>query len=161
MNIRKTILETKGILILILALYFTLVIIGNITDYGTNYAFVEHVLKMDTTFNSPNLMWRAIDSNIFHHLFYWVIILTEILAAIYLWTGGIKLLNKKKNIQSKGKKISLRGLLVSMILWFGYFITIGGEWFAMWQSGTWNGLDSAFRMFVISGIIFIALLHKD
>ncbi len=161
MNTRKIILETKGILILILALYFTLVVVGNLTDYGTNYAFVEHVLKMDTTFNSPNLMWRAIDSPVFHNLFYWIIILTEILAATYLWFGGIKLLNKNNFIQTKGRKLALKGLLASMILWFGYFITIGGEWFAMWQSDTWNGLNPAFRMFVISGILFISLLHKD
>ena len=161
MNTRKTILEIKGILILILALYFILVIIGNLTDYGTNFAFVEHVMRMDTTFNSENMMWRSIDSNIFHHLFYWIIILTEILAAIYLGIGGLKILNKNKLIQSKGRKISLKGLFVSMILWFGYFITIGGEWFLMWQSETWNGIGSAFRMFTISAILFIALLHKD
>jgi predicted small integral membrane protein len=161
MNTRKTILEIKGILILILAVYFTLVLIGNLTDYGTNYAFVENVMKMETTFNSPNTMWRSVNSNIFHHLFYWIIILTEILAAIYLWVGGTRILNKNKNIQSKGRKTSLNGLFVSMVIWFGYFITIGGEWFLMWQSESWNGIDSAFRMFTISAILFIALLHKD
>lgn len=161
MKTKKIIKYSKAILVLILALYFTIVIIGNLTDYGTNYMFVEHVLKMDTTFNSPNLMWRAMNSPISHHIFYWIIILTEIFAGIFLWIGGIKLLNKKSNIKEKGRNFSIKGLCISMVLWFGYFITIGGEWFAMWQAEIWNGLEPAFRMFVISGIILIALLHKN
>jgi len=152
---------SKIILIGILAIYFTIVVIGNITDYATNYQFVEHVLMMDTTFSSPNLMYRAISLPIFHHIFYWIIILTEIIISILLWKGEIKLLSKRKKIQEKGEMHAMKGVVLSMILWLGYFITIGGEWFAMWQSSTWNGLDSAFRMFVISGIIFLIIIHKD
>ena len=52
------------------ALYILLVAIGNVTDYGTNLAFVQHVLAMDTTnFGAapgteldPDVMWRAITS---------------------------------------------------------------------------------------------------
>ena len=32
-----------------LGLYALLVVFGNITDYGSNFAFVQHVLSMDTT----------------------------------------------------------------------------------------------------------------
>ena len=35
------------------------------------------------------------------------------------------------------------------------FLIIGGEWFAMWQSPTWNGQEAAFR-FVAS--ILLAVL---
>jgi len=153
--------RAKIILIGILALYFTIVAIGNITDYATNYQFVEHVLMMDTTFNSPNLMYRSMTSPIIHSIFYWIIILTEVIVAILLWAGELKLLSKNKKRQEKGILYARRGVILSMILWFGYFITIGGEWFAMWQSSTWNGLDPAFRMFVISGIIFLIIIHKD
>ena len=63
------ILVTSGV-----ALFFTLVAIGNLTDYGSNFAFVQHVLAMDTTFRSPALMWRAIDVSWAHHLAYGLII---------------------------------------------------------------------------------------
>ena len=33
-----------------IALYALLVVCNNLTDYGSNYQFVAHVLKMDTTF---------------------------------------------------------------------------------------------------------------
>ena len=160
-NPKLCIKRAKIALVFILALYFLIVVIGNLTDYGTNYMFVEHVLKMDTTFNSPNLMWRAINNVATFHIFYWIIILTEIIATIFLFKGAILMSKKDKKAQEKGLTNSFRGLIISMILWFGYFITIGGEWFAMWQAEIWNGLTPAFRMFTISGIIFLILMHKD
>lgn len=153
--------KTKVILLIILAAYFFIVALGNLTDYQTNYQFVEHVLKMDTTFNSPNLMWRAINNVTAFHVFYWVIIITEIFAFLILTKGAILLSNKNKKISEKGKSSAIKGLLISMIIWFGYFITIGGEWFAMWQSSTWNGLSSAFRMFTISALTLLILMSKD
>jgi predicted small integral membrane protein len=43
---------SKILLVASVALFTTLVVFNNITDYGSNYAFVEHVLRMDTVF--PN-----------------------------------------------------------------------------------------------------------
>ena len=43
----------------IAALYMGLVVFNNVFDFPTNRAFVEHVLAMDTTFKSPDTMWRA------------------------------------------------------------------------------------------------------
>jgi Predicted small integral membrane protein (DUF2165) len=37
-----------------------LVAFDNITDYGTNYLFVQHVMSMDTTFPGNALMYRSI-----------------------------------------------------------------------------------------------------
>ncbi|NPE26932.1 DUF2165 domain-containing protein [Methanococcoides sp. SA1] len=146
---------TNTTLVLILGIYFLIAVIGNITDYQTNYAFVQHTLQMDTTFQSPNLMWRSINNETTFHIFYWIIILTEALAALLLLKGSLQMFKKNKS----GQTCAIKGLLISMIIWFGYFITVGGEWFAMWQSSSWNGLDPAFRMFVISGIIFLSLTN--
>jgi predicted small integral membrane protein len=41
---------TKVIMVASLALFALLVTFDNLTDYDTNYAFVWHVLSMDTTF---------------------------------------------------------------------------------------------------------------
>ncbi|MDP9041719.1 MAG: DUF2165 domain-containing protein [Bacteroidota bacterium] len=38
-----------------------LVVFGNITDYFTNFLFVEHVLKMDTTFPENHIHYRSIN----------------------------------------------------------------------------------------------------
>jgi predicted small integral membrane protein len=33
--------------------------------------------------------------------------------------------------------------LFTFMLWFFMFMVIAGEWFAMWQSKTWNGQAAA------------------
>ena len=74
------------------ALYILLVAFGNITDYGTNFDFVSHVLSMDTTnFGAPagegldsDVMWRAIEADWVHHLAYVGVIIWESAAAIVL-----------------------------------------------------------------------------
>lgn len=163
MSTSKVIKISKILLVATVALYFTLVVFGNLTDYWSNYAFVEHVLMMDTTFESPALMWRAIEAPIAHHIFYWMIILWEAVVMILAWIGTAKMWKRYKEggdfNESKG--YALAGLLAGMMLWFLAFITIGGEWFAMWQSGTWNGLDASFRMFTVLGIAYVILMHND
>jgi len=43
-----------------LALFALLVTFDNLTDYDTNYAFVHHVLSMDTTFPGNALLYRRV-----------------------------------------------------------------------------------------------------
>ena len=45
-----------------IALFASIVAFGNITDYGTNWAFVQHVLSMDTVFPTTTIKYRAIDA---------------------------------------------------------------------------------------------------
>jgi len=154
----------KILLLTTVALYFTIVAFGNITDYGTNFAFVEHVLSMDTTFQDPDLMWRSITSPTIHHIFYWTIIIWESLVALLCWAGIVQLLRAFKESSSKfekAKHLGVLGLGLGLLLWFLAFMTVGGEWFAMWQSETWNGLDAAFRMFAVMGIVLLMLIQKD
>ncbi|MEM8868714.1 MAG: DUF2165 family protein, partial [Verrucomicrobiota bacterium] len=68
---------SKIALVLSVAFFLFLVVLNNITDYGSNYLFVENVLGMTTVFEGNQLMWRAIESPIIHTLFYISIILWE------------------------------------------------------------------------------------
>jgi predicted small integral membrane protein len=43
-------------------------------------------------------------------------------------------------------------------LFFGGFIATGGEWFQMWRSTAWNGLDPAFRNSALAAITLV-LIH--
>ena len=57
----KAMIETrisKVIMVASLALFALLVTFDNLTDYETNYAFVRHVLSMDTTFPGNGLLYR-------------------------------------------------------------------------------------------------------
>jgi len=154
----------KILLLAAIAIFFTLVILNNMTDYETNFAFVQHVLSMDTIFPESNLKWRAITTPALHHLFYWIIIIWEISTAALCWIGVIQL---KKEIGSStsefnsAKIYGLIGLTTSCLLWLVVFWSIGGEWFAMWQSPTWNGQPIAFRMFMISSLVLFFIRQPD
>src|ERR1035438_4056938 len=53
-----------------IALFYTLVVFNNLTDFGSNYQFVHHILSMDTTFPGNHGMWRALHSPAIHLVFY-------------------------------------------------------------------------------------------
>jgi predicted small integral membrane protein len=52
----------KIVMCLALGLLCLLVAFDNVTDYATNYLFVQHVLSMDTTLPGNSLKYRAITS---------------------------------------------------------------------------------------------------
>ena len=41
------------------------------------------------------------------------------------------------------------------------FLTIGAEWFLMWQSKIWNGQEAAFRMFACVALILLFASRDD
>ena len=70
----------KIVMALSLAVFCLLVVFNNLTDYGTNFLFVKHVLSMDTTYPGNALMYRAITSPTLWHLAYATIIAAEAIA---------------------------------------------------------------------------------
>ncbi|MEU5347498.1 DUF2165 domain-containing protein [Streptomyces sp. NPDC020766] len=134
------------------ALYITLVAFGNITDFGTNQQFVQHVLSMDTTFKDDDLMWRAVESKGLQDAAYTAIIVWETIAALVLILGTFQWF---RDDHPRARQTSTIGLLMLMLLFGAGFIAIGGEWFSMWQSQDWNGLDAAMRVFLLSGVVLL------
>ena len=154
---------SKIVLTWAVALFASLVAFNNLTDYQSNYLFVSHVLKMDTTFPENRAMWRAIDSPFLYHAFYWLIIVAEAAVAVLCWLGGFRLFASIHDASrfNAAKGIAITGLTLGIVLWFTGFITIGGEWFLMWQSKVWNGQQAAFRLVVILSIVLLYLIQPD
>jgi predicted small integral membrane protein len=136
-----------------------LIAIDNTTDYYTNYHFVEHVMKMDTIFQDSQVHYRHIDNPILYHVTYIIIILLEFLMAFCCLRSGWQLF---RNIKSdaitfhRAKYWAVAGIIIGIILWFFGFEVIGGEWFSMWQSQSWNGLASAER--ILSALLLVLIL---
>lgn len=162
----------KIALLLAAGLFFFIVVLNNaVFDYASNYGFVQHVLSMDTLFSGQAMAWRSLrdptpadHSYWLHHAFYWSIIAWEAVSCLLCTVGAITLFNRRKTpaaVFNAAKRFAVYGLTVSMLLWFTAFITVGAEWFLMWQSGTWNGQEAAFRMFAILGIMLIFVVQKD
>lgn len=146
-------------LVATVAAFFTLVAFGNVTDYGANWQFVTHVMSMDTTFRDPDVMWRAITDPMLQRLTYGLIIAWQALTALVLWIGVARLLraiNADPTVFAGARAVAIAGLTMGFLLYAVGFLVVAGEWFAMWQSQTWNGQASA-AIFVL--FIGLALLH--
>lgn len=154
----------KIALVAAVALYLGIVALNNVIDYGSNFAFVQHVLAMDTTFPGNTLVWRAITAPAIHHAFYAGIILWETASTILIALGAFRLWQKRAASAAEfnaAKTFAVGALAFNMLLWFSAFLTIGGEWFVMWQSHVWNGQEAAFRMFACIGIVLLFLKTSD
>ncbi|MCX7204807.1 MAG: DUF2165 domain-containing protein [Proteobacteria bacterium] len=154
---------SKIALVWALAFFVSLVALNNLMDYESNYRFVNHVLKMDTTFPDNSVMWRSIESPLIHHAAYNFLIFLELAVAVLCWLGGFRLLMAIKDTAAfnQAKGVAITGLTLGIILWFTGFIAIGGEWFLMWQSTIWNGQEAAFRVVVIIGFTLLYLVKVD
>jgi len=145
-----------------IALFATLVTFGNLTDYQTNYLFVQHVLSMDTILPFSDIRYRAVTDPALHRAAYALIIATEGAVAVLCWIGAVQLaryIRADAAAFNRAKGIAVIGLALGFLLWQVGFMTVGGEWFGMWQSSQWNGVPSAFRfvMVIMAVLIFLAL----
>ena len=155
---------SKIVMLLCLAAFCFLVAFGNLTDYGSNFAFVQHVLSMDTTFPGNALMYRSITNPTLWTAGYWLIIAGEaltcllfLLAALELWRGR----HASGRDFDKAKKFAVIATTLGFLVWFFGFMVIGGEWFAMWQSSTWNGQDAAFKFYMTMLAVLIYVVQPD
>lgn len=147
-----------------IGLFALLVVIGNTTDYYSNYFFVEHVLKMDTTFPGSHLHYRSINNPILFHAGYIIIILLEGFMAFCCIKGSWSMIRNIKNDGAAfhaSKNWAVAGIIIGILIWFVGFEVIGGEWFAMWQSATWNGLAAAERVLGFLVLVLLLLHFKD
>jgi predicted small integral membrane protein len=87
---------TRILVMAALALQISLVAFGNITDYGTNLAFVQHVLAMDTIFPDATIHYRAITSVPLQHAAYILIIAFETFAAVLCWSGAWRMWRSRR-----------------------------------------------------------------
>jgi predicted small integral membrane protein len=146
------------------AFFLLIIVFNNLTDYGSNFEFVRHVLSMDTTFPGNRGMWRAMTSPIIHHVFYALIIVWELVAGVLLAVATGRMWNaraKSTEVWRKATSLAAAGLTLSLLQWLIAFIIVGGEWFLMWQSATWNGQTAAARMFIVFALILIFLNQRD
>lgn len=155
---------SKTLLTAAIALFTSLVAFGNITDYSSNFAFVHHVLLMDTIFPDATIKYRAIDSVAVHHAAYIFIIALEALTSILCWAGAWQLLRSRHASASefnRKKRIAIVGLTLGFLVWQVGFMSIGGEWFGMWMSEQWNGVSNAFQFFMTIGVVLIYVVQRD
>lgn len=154
----------KLLLLAGIALLYTLIVFDNLTDFDSNYQVVRHVLMMDSTFPGNHGMWRAVHQPAVHLVFYISIIVWEIATTVMLWWGVALLFRTAKSSSATfnaAKRIPVLALTLSLLMWLIAFITIGANWFLMWQSTSWNGQQVAVEMFGVVGIVLLIVLQPE
>ena len=155
---------SKIVMCLSLGLFVALVAFDNVTNYGENYAYVRHVLSMDTTPPDNVLMYRAITAPAAWAAAYDFIILVEGLTAALFLIGAAALWRAQTASAARfqqAKRWVQAAATAAFLLWFLGFMVVGGEWFAMWQSKAWNGQEAAFRFIVILIAVMIFVSQRD
>jgi predicted small integral membrane protein len=146
------------------AFFYSLIVFNNLTDFDSNYQFVRHVLMMDSTFSGNRGMWRALNAPVVHVTFYLIIISWEIVTTLLLWWGAARMaaaLNFPARRFHASKRVASFALMLSLLMWLVAFLAVGGEWFLMWQSKTWNGQEAAVRNFTVVGIVLLILSQPE
>lgn len=159
-----TIRLTKILLLAGLAFDYSLIVFNNLFDFDSNYQLVRHVLLMDTTFPGSRGMGRALHSPAVHLAFYLGIIAWEGCIALLSWWGAARMLRARSATIAQfntARRIAIIALTASLLLWMVAFLAVGGEWFLMWQSATWNGQEAAFRNFAIAGIVLLFVAQPE
>lgn len=154
----------KIIMVASIALFACIVAFDNMTDYGTNFEFVRHVLSMDTTFPGNALMYRSIDNPALWHLGYGMIIAGEGLTGLAFAIAAVELArNLRSNAAQfeRSKRFVFVGAGLGFLVWFFGFMVIGGEWFAMWQSTHWNAQEAAFRFYLTLLGVLVFVNQED
>ena len=103
-------------------------------------------------------MWRAITDPGLQTAAYVGVILWEAATALVLGAAVVLWIRERDAARPTARFASTVGLLMILVLFFGGFIVVGGEWFQMWRSTAWNGLDPAFRNTVLA-LVTLVLLH--
>lgn len=62
-------------------------------------------------------------------------------------------------LSARGWAIS--GITLGFVTWQVIFMMIGGEWFGMWMSKQWYGLQTTFYFFVTFLLVLIYLVMAD
>jgi len=154
----------KVALVFAVAAFYSFVVFNNATDYDSTFQFVRHVLTMDSTFPANRAMWRALSHPVWYTFFYVSIIIWEIATMILCWWGGLRLAQARHATAAafhRAKRVAIVGLALSLLMWLVAFLSVGGEWFLMWQSKTWNGQEAAFRMFTVIGIVLLLVAQTE
>jgi predicted small integral membrane protein len=113
---------------------------------------------------TTTLTWRAITSPLLQHLAYAFIILCELVSGAVCVTGAVRLWSARgadAHVFNAKKDVAIAGLVGGFAIYLFFFLTIGGEWFQMWQSQTWNAQASSFRFLASIGLVLLFLNQRD
>jgi len=137
-----------------------LLIVGltNVVDYPTNLAFVREVTRMEDLFSGEAMRWRRVEAPWVHHLLYLCIIIWEIACGALAWLGAWRMWQARTTDLALFQRASAPSIYAyggAVLLWFGGFATVAGEWFLMWRGGAVATQGTAFHLTAVFLLLLI------
>lgn len=133
--------------------------------WQANYNEIAPVLGLDGTWGWPGNELRAVTNPILLSIIIATLFLSE-LAVGLLCAIGIKNMwinrNASGTVFHNSKNYAAAGCAMGLVVWFGLFLIIGGDWFLMWQSepGIFS-MDLAFKYVGSIGLVLLFLVNQS
>ena len=137
----------------------------NIVNIKAAYAVVGAVLGMENHEYYASGLGPAITSSVLVWLAVATIIASEIAAGVLALMGSWKLWQARNAAATEfnaAKTLALLGCGLGVIIWMGYFGSVGAAWFQMWQTelGAMS-LNGAFQNAVYCALVLIFVNMRD
>lgn len=137
MNQLAVVLGMKTLFLFGLALWFSLAILNNITDPGTNTYLIGQMMRMDLVQEDPNMgngiEWRALRAPTLHKAVLYAVVLVQVAVAALLWMAVYKFTATWARTPTP---VTVTDATVFGNIALGAFAAI---WIWFWSGGMWFG----------------------
>lgn len=114
----------------------------------------------------PDMMWRATDNQLMIYAGSLFIVGTELFMGCLLSFGVFQMWQARTRDKASfntAKRYALWGCLSGLILFYGGFLIVAGNWFFLWATPAAGALETAFRYSTLLLLImlFVAETNQD
>lgn len=137
---------------------------NNLVQPGSGFLEVQHVMSMDTTGDDPAYMWRSVDNETLQAIGYGGMIALQLLCGLLIFWAAWRMARTIRCTAAsfeRAKSMGYLGLGLSVALWLGGFLGLGGYWFMMWLSSSFNATDGSFQQAVSALLVLLVLMHRE
>lgn len=155
----------KIILVLFVGLQGWLYVAGNLANWQQGVGAIAYVIGMHEHAVYPTPIFPALEGTGWAIGAFAVILLGEFaVGALSLW-GCWQLWTRRMATPAAfhaAKTPAMLGAGMAMVVWFGFFVVIGGALFQMWQTQVGNAsFRGAFVYAITSGVVLLFLQHPE
>jgi predicted small integral membrane protein len=156
---------SKILLVLFVGLQGWLYVAGNLANWEQGLAAISYVIGMHGHAVYPIHIFPPLTGTGWAVLAFLVILCGEFsVGALSLW-GCWKLWTQRKANPAAfhaAKTPAMLGAAMGLVVWFGFFVVIGGALFQMWQTQVGEGsFRGAFIYAITSGMVLLFLQHPE
>lgn len=155
---------SKIAMVWLIALFMTLLFVGNVMHFGAHLDFVHQVLTVEAT-KSGGLPGFMMSPAVVKGSFV-VMAVAQGITAVLCWLGGMAMYrwrHESNKTYHQSKHFAIMGLTISLIVWLAGALIVGAGWFGSWVLPHWNGTSHVFSMLtvVLLSLIYLTMANDE